>query len=201
MWRTALGFNFTEYQDFDAAENTIQNIVDQSQNEIRTNADGSTQPWETAPLEYNLACPLFQDLGLATSPSNCSTAQDLAGRRLDNAPRWTFSTSLHYEVPIFNLPFKWMFHTDYSFRSTIFLNQDLDPNLKEPDLHLLDFRTGLKSDEGLMDGRIGWELVFWVRNTLDEQYNATGFDVPVLGGFAAIHGPPRQFGGTIRLIY
>ena len=86
-----------------------------------------------------------------------------------------------------------MFHVDYSFRSSIFLNQDLDRNLREDPLHLVAFRTGIRAEDS------NWELLFWMRNALDEEYQITGFDIPVLGGFAGIHGPPRHYGGTIRL--
>ena len=106
-------------------------------------------------------------------------------------------------MPVFSLPFRWTFRTDFSFRSSLYLNQDLDSNLKEDPVSLLDFRTGLRADpgEGLVDGQVGWELIFWVTNVLDQHYNVSGFDVPVLGGFAGIRGPPRQFGGTVRLTY
>ena len=38
-----------------------------------------------------------------------------------------------------------------------------------------------------------------IRNALDEEYMVAGFDVPVLGGFAGLRGPRRQFGGRFRL--
>ena len=44
-----------------------------------------------------------------------------------------------------------------------------------------------------------WDVSLWVRNLLNEGYNIVGFDVPAMNGFAGVNGPPRQFGGTIRL--
>ena len=175
LWRSALGFNITEYQDFKEAENTVENIVNLG-------------------AQYGFAPFTFSNLvasGLV--PGVTTTGQDLKGKRLDNAPRWSFSTSLDYAWPILDLPLKWVIHADYSFRSSIFLNQDLDRHLKEDPLHLISFRTGLRMEEA------NWELLFWMRNVLDEEYLVAGFDVPVLGGFAGLHGPPRHYGGTFRV--
>ena len=127
-------------------------------------------------------------------------AQDLTGKRLDNAPRWSISSSLDYncDLPRFEFlpdtPLEWVFHGNYSYRSTIFLNQDLDPKLKEDPLHMLAFRTGVRTEDEL------WSLMFWMTNVLDEEYLVVGFDVPVLGGFAGLRGPPRTYGAaaTVR---
>jgi iron complex outermembrane receptor protein len=191
MWRTALGFNITEYQDFDAAENTVQNIVDLGAQISDPRANGLG--WAPFLLSLNLTSndpetqQILEDAGITT------TAQDLSDERLDNAPRWSLSTSLDYSWPILNLPVSWVFHTDYSFRSSIFLNQDLDRNVKEDPLHLVALRTGIREENDT------WELIFWVRNLLDEEYMVASFDVPVLGGFAGLHGPPRHYGGTVRV--
>jgi len=170
-WRTGIGFNMTEYQEFLFAENTIDNIVAQAATE------------DLAPFFYSLSFP------------DESTAQDLTGKRLDNAPRWDLSTSLHYERPILSSKVKWIFHTDYSFRSVIYLNQDLDPNLREDPLHLLGFNFGVAEEDNM------WQVLAWVTNTLDQGYLINGLDVPVLGGFAGLHGPPREYGVTFRYRY
>jgi iron complex outermembrane receptor protein len=184
MWRTSLGFNITEYQDFDQAENTVENIVD-------LGAEYGVAPFRFAALvQDRIDNP---DDPFNPVPAGVTTAQDLKGERLDNAPRWSVSTSLDYTWPIVDLPLNWVFHADYSFRSSLFLNQDLDRNLKEDPLHLVAFRTGIQQE----DSR--WELLFWMRNVFDEEYMVAGFDVPVLGGFAGLHGPPRHYGGTFRV--
>jgi len=184
LWRASLGFNITEYQDFDQAENTVQNIVD-------LGAEYGVAPFRFAALvQDRIDNP---DDPNNPVPAGVTTAQDLTGERLDNAPRWSASTSLDYSWPILDLPVNWVFHADYSFRSSIFLNQDLDRRLKEDPLHLVAFRTGIQQE----DSR--WELLFWMRNVLDEEYMVAGFDVPVLGGFAGLHGPPRHYGGTFRV--
>ncbi len=198
VWRTAVGFNWTEYQDFDEAENTVENIVAIARDSPFLDPRTGLRPAGLAPLAFGASCDARPQL----YPEGCSTGQDLKGKRLDNAPRWTISSNLQYEVPVFSLPFRWTFRTDFSFRSSLYLNQDLDPNLKEDPVSLLDFRTGLRADpgDGPLEG-VGWELIFWVTNVLDQHYNVSGFDVPVLSGFAGIRGPPRQFGGTVRLTY
>ena len=187
MWRASVGFNITEYQDFDEAENTIDNIV------ALADDLGFTPFNLTGAIQSLIDNPDRARRGFPRGVSRTvTTAQNLEGERLDNAPRWSVSTSLDYSWPILESPFEWLFHADYSYRSSIFLNQDLDHKLKEDPLHLLAFRSGFRHVES------DWELLFWVRNTLDEEYLVTGFDVPVLGGFAGIHGPPRHYGATLR---
>jgi iron complex outermembrane receptor protein len=175
LWRTQVGLNITRYDEFDEAENTVQNVVDLA---------GS----------YGFAPFTFQqriDFGLV--PGVTGTGQDLEGKRLDNAPRFSLSTSLDYEWPILQQPYTWVFHTDYSYQSSLFLNQDLDRTLREDPRHLIALRSGIKEEND------AWELLFYVTNLLDEEYMVAGFDVPVLGGFAGLHGDPRQYGANLRL--
>ncbi len=192
-WRSGIGFNMTRYQDFDEAENTVPNIVERA-------ASWTGIPARPAlPGEPGLAPFTFtQRIGVdpaAITYIDDTTAQDLSGKRLDNAPRWSINSSLNYERQIGTTPVKWIAHADYTFRSAIYLNQDLDPVLKQDPLHLLDLRAGIAEETNQ------WELIFWVRNTLGSEYLVSGFDIPVLGGYAGIHGDPRTWGGTVRWRY
>ena len=36
-------------------------------------------------------------------------------------------------------------------------------------------------------------------NVTDSNYFVIGFDVPVISGYAGVLGPPRQYGGTVRV--
>ena len=76
--------------------------------------------------------------------------------------------------------------------SFVYLAQDLDPNLLQGPTHLLNLRLGLRS------ANQRWEGTFWVTNAADQRWFVTGFDVPVLSGFAGVLAPPRQFGFTLR---
>ena len=82
---------------------------------------------------------------------------------------------------------------EYAYTSSRFLDVDLDPNLFQPDTHLLNLRGGIRSESGR------WELTGWVKNLTNEKYNVVGFDVPTLNGFSGINGPPRQWGLTVRV--
>ena len=126
--------------------------------------------------------------------------QDLGGKRLDNAPRWTASMFTQFVHPIsdfgvFDFPLIGRLRIEYSYRDYIFLNQDLDPNLTDGAQHLLNWTVAVEPD----DER--WEAAFWMQNAIDEGYGVVGFDVPVTSGYAVINGPPRTFGATIRLFF
>ena len=41
--------------------------------------------------------------------------------------------------------------------------------------------------------------MFWVTNVLDEGWNTVGLATPIVGGYAGMNGPPRQYGVTARL--
>jgi len=160
----ALGFNPTEYLEFDSAPCT------------------APQDWV-----------INRDSPLARKP--CT--QNLAGKTLDNAPRWSASLFGNYERPIgtvprIDLPVLGYMHADWSYQSEIFLQQDLDTNLVQPGYGQLNLRTGIKSEDG------HWELAFGVRNTTNVAYGVVGFDVPIVNGYALINGRPRTFYGSIR---
>ena len=134
-----------------------------------------------------------KDSPLARAP--CT--QDLTGRQLDNAPKWTASVYASYQhsigiVPRLDWPLLGYLWADWSYRGETFLQQDLDPKLIQPAYGLLNLRTGVKTEDG------HWELAFGVQNVTDQAYNVVGFDVPIVNGFAVINGPPRTFIGTLR---
>jgi len=159
------------------------------------------------PTEYdefpNSPCTAqqFYDLNRdspALRVNNCT--QDLEGRPLDNAPEWSASLFANYERALGSLPgLGWsvlgFLRADWTYQSRIFLQQDLDPNLQQSGYGLLNLRTGLRTEDE------HWELVFGVQNVTDQNFKVTGFDVPIVNGFASIVGPRRQFLGTIRYRY
>jgi iron complex outermembrane receptor protein len=126
--------------------------------------------------------------------------QDLSGRRLDNAPRWTTSLFTQFEHPIsdfgvFEWPLLGKFRIEYNYRDFIYLTQDLDPNLTQSPIHLLNLRLTVSDDARR------WEAALWSQNTLNDGYGVVGFDVPITSGYAVINAPPRTFGGTLRLFF
>lgn len=121
--------------------------------------------------------------------------QDLTGDPLDNAPEWSTSSfaQLQKPLPWESYPLTTTLRLEYNYRSSVFLQQDLDPNLEQDDVHLLNLRLGLIADAA------GWDLTLWAANLLNDGYNVVGFDAPILNGYAGVNGPPRTFGATLTV--
>jgi len=82
---------------------------------------------------------------------------------------------------------------EHSYIDEFFLDQDLDPHLKNGAVNLINLRFTL-TDPGS-----SWEAAIWGRNLLDEEYFAFGIDIPVLGGYAGVRAPGEVYGMTLRL--
>jgi len=173
-----VGFTIAEYQSFPGAENTIAN---ESEIMAAAKEEQGYPPSNPTPIAF----------WCGKETVDCT--QDLSGRVLDGAPRWTTAAFMGYERPLPWFPVLWFTRADWSFTSEYYMAQDLDPNLLQEPFHLLNLRTGLRADNNL------WELTFWMNNVTDTEWMVVGFDVPTVGGFAAINGPPRQYGGTVRI--
>ena len=117
--------------------------------------------------------------------------QDLAGKPLDNAPEWTVSTFLQYEYA-FTEELVGMARLEHSYIDEYFLDQDLDPNLKNDAVNLVNLRLTLGNASR------DWEASLWGRNMLDEEYYAWGLDIPTLGGYAGAVAPGAAYGITLR---
>jgi iron complex outermembrane receptor protein len=166
----SLGWNVAEYKFYPEAEDTVE---------------GAYPCWQ-----YNAA------LGQNPPPELVmSCTQDLSGKTVDNAPRWTVKGFAQYErpVPVSGFSVLWNAQAEYAYTSMMYLAPDLDPALKQPATHLLNLRAGLRAEDEL------WTLTLWVENVTDEKWNVIGFDAPIIGGYAVINGPPRRFGATLRL--
>lgn len=132
--------------------------------------------------------------GNLASPTGC--LQDLSGQSLDNAPEWTLSTFVQLNLPLGRVPriggLVGFLRAEYSYRSQFYLSQDLDRNLIQSPVNLVNLRGGIRSE----DDR--WDITLWVRNLADQAYTVVGFDVPIVSGYAAVNGPPRTWGATLR---
>jgi iron complex outermembrane receptor protein len=127
-------------------------------------------------------------------------AQDLEGEPVNDAPEWSATVFAQYTralgtMPALDRPVLGFLRADYTYQDSIYLQQDLDRNLRQPAYNLLNLRTGIKTE----DER--WEVAFSVRNVTDEGYNVAGFDAPIMSGYVGINGAPRQYLGTIRFRY
>ena len=163
---SAIGYNKTEYESFDNGLCT----VDQTFYEYYV-VQGAQQG---AP-GLSFAC-----------------TQDLAGKPLDNAPEWTVSSYMQYDLNV-SEELTLVSRLEHSFIDNYFLDQNLDPNLTNDSVNLINLRFSLGNTSG------DWEVALWGRNLLDEQYYAWGMNTPSIGGYAGVAAPGINYGITVRL--
>jgi iron complex outermembrane receptor protein len=165
----AIGYNKAEYQDFDNGQCTI----------------GQSFNYYYVELDAQDGVP-----GTAIPPC----VQDLAGEPIDNAPEWTVSSFVQYDTDLTsNLIGK--ARVEHNYIDEYYLDQDLDPVLKNDSVHLLNLRLTLSNMAQT------WEVAVWGQNVLDEEYFAFGLDIPVMGGFAGVTAPGQVYGITLRFFH
>ena len=164
---TALGYNKAEYKDFENGQCTVEQSFYQY---------------------YIVDGAQFGAPGLMSS---CT--QDLGGEALDNAPEWTLSTFVQYERSL-TTDLVGTARLEHNYIDEFYLDQDLDPVLKNDSVDLVNLRLTLGDTEN------SWEASLWGRNMLDEDYYVYGIDIPVLGGYAGVTAPGAVYGVTVRLL-
>jgi len=128
--------------------------------------------------------------GSPGTSSNCT--QDLGGEPLANAPEWTVSSHIQYQWDITG-DLMLVTRLEHNYIDSYYLEEDLDPHLKNDAVNLVNLRLSL----GSPDRR--WEVALWGRNMLDEDYYVFGLDIPTLGGYAGVVAPGATYGVTLRL--
>ena len=165
LFGVALGFNEASYDSFDLGQCTVeQSFVDYY---IVQGAQGGSP-------------------GIGTP-----CVQDLAGETLDNAPEWTVSSFLQYEHSVQGNLIA-VARLEHNYIDSFFLDQDLDPHLRNESVQLVNARLMLRNVQR------DWEAVLWGRNLLDEEYYSAGIDIPTIGGFAGIVALEASYGVTLR---
>lgn len=162
---TAVGYNKAEYGSFDNGQCTTEQAF------YRYYIEGGAQT------------------GSPGTSSNCT--QDLAGEPLANAPEWTVSSYVQYDLQAGN-ELTLMTRLEHSYIDSYYLEEDLDPHLKNDAVNLINLRLSLRSPD------IRWEVALWGRNILDEEYFVFGLDIPTLGGYAGVVAPEATYGVTVR---
>ncbi|NND69047.1 MAG: TonB-dependent receptor, partial [Halioglobus sp.] len=165
---SALGYNKTEYKEFDLGQCTIDETV----------------------LNYFVRDGAQN--GNPTFGGGC--IKDLAGEEIDNAPEWTLSSFAQYDMELGD-NLVGVARLEYNFVDEYFLDQDLDPKLKNDAVHLVNLRYTVTNPENT------WEAAIWGRNVLDEEYFVFGIDIPVLGGYAGVAAPGAVYGITLRYLH
>ncbi len=163
---TAIGYNKAEYDSFDNGQCTVEQAFTQ----------------------------FYIDEGAQTgAPSTLGTCvQDLAGEPLANAPEWTFSSFVQSDRPVAD-DRATLIRLEHTYIDGHFLEEDLDPHLKNDSVNLVNLRLALHNLDRT------WEATLWARNILDEEYFVYGLDIPTLGGYAGFVAPEATFGITLRL--
>jgi iron complex outermembrane receptor protein len=162
---SALGYNKAEYEEFDNGQCTVDQTVFNYY--IRDGAQG----------------------GNPTLGGGC--IQDLAGAPLDNAPEWNVSSFAQYDMEL-GKNLVGIARLEHSYIDEFYLDQDIDPILKNEAVNLVNLRFTLTNPES------SWEAAVWGRNLLDEEYYVFGIDIPVLGGYAGVTAPEAVYGLTLR---
>ncbi len=162
---SAIGFNKTEYGSFDNGQCTVEQTF------------------------YQYYVVEGAQSGSPGVDSSCT--QDLAGEPLANAPEWNVSSYIQYDATL-PLDLVGVVRLEHSYIDSFYLEEDLDPHLKNDAVDLVNLRMTLSNPER------SWELSLWGRNLLDEQYYAFGLDIPTLGGYAGVVAPEATYGITVR---
>lgn len=104
-----------------------------------------------------------------------TTGQDLAGKRLPNAPKYKFNVGGNYDVALDSMPFDGFVTLDYSYQSAV--NFDLlgNPLTVERGYGILNGSVGIDQK-----GDTGYRLTLFANNILDEHY-ASNVSVAVGG--------------------
>ena len=162
----AIGYNKAEYDNFDNAQCTVEQSF----------------------YQYYIV-----DGAQSGAPgTNSACSQDLADKALDNAPEWTIGTYVQYDTELGD-ELLGIARLEHSYTDDFFLDQDLDPHLKNDSVNLLNLRLTLTNQSR------DWEVALWGRNITDEEYYQWGLDTPTLGGFTGVRAPEATYGLTLRL--
>ncbi|CAA0106460.1 Pesticin receptor [Zhongshania aliphaticivorans] len=112
---------------------------------------------------------------LFTSEQN--QTQDLSGRPLPYAPRWSGSLSPRWEFPVFgSANILGSIRMNISYTDERYLDSDIDPNTLQDAVTRTDVGLGLRSEVS------GWSVNFQARNVTQEQDAVLILDQPLIPG-------------------
>lgn len=128
--------------------------------------------------------------GVASNPRCVGGAQDLSGKRLDNAPRMTANVGLAYQGALANVEgVNWFARLDASYRGDANLHVTQVAQTNQSGYTLYDAQVGLESSDGQ------WKVTAWGKNLTDKTY--TSFSLIDEGGLNRIQGLTRTYGLTL----
>jgi iron complex outermembrane receptor protein len=195
---------FKDFQTsaFDGASNTFS-LRNAGEIEIKgIEIDATAQPWTGGYISFGAAWTdaEFSDFrgapctALQTARRECPpTGQDLSGRKVDGNPEWQLSLIGRQD---FDLGSVEAYATvEYSWRSEVNYNSDLDPMLVQDDYSLVNLRLGANLNDNI-------EVVGFVENLFDQEYALRISPAPLLPGVSSHYmAPGRIFGVELRYTY
>ncbi len=114
------------------------------------------------------------------------TITDLSGQRLQNAPKWTASTSLSYEFPL-SSDLKGRFNAQYTYSAQKLLTSIKDvPRSTIQPMSLVNANLDFTYKDNIQIG-------IYATNLFDKRYINSVFDAPGTLGLVN-YAPPRQYG-------
>ena len=109
------------------------------------------------------------------TPDQAET-QDLSGKPLPYAAKWTASLSPRYEWALFDSDVLASVRMNVSYSDDRYLDSDIDPNTLQPEVTRIDLGFGLRSEEA------GWSANLQVRNFTKEKDSLLILDQPLIPG-------------------
>lgn len=136
--------------------------------------------------DYSGPCSTNSNVWGAECITSGGVFQDLTGKQMDSAPKWSTHLFADNDMPIgSNLYLNTRF--DLSYSSDYPLQTDQDPTNVADSLLLADARIGLDSADG------NWGIALVARNLFDNRITAFGGSAPLLPGvYWGDITPPRQ---------
>lgn len=122
-------------------------------------------------------------------PQCSSPIQDLSGKRLDHAPKLSYTLAADYRDTIDHLNgIEWFARLETVYKSdhNVYLFQS--PRTEQDSYHVVNARLGFESPDS-------WRVTAWVRNLADKEYVVSGLDEGA--GLRLIPGVPRTYGVTL----
>lgn len=126
---------------------------------------------------------------LPTTPGCIGGAQDLSGKRLDQAPKLSYTLAAEYRDSVDYLgQIEWFARLENIYKSDHNLYLFLPPETGQDGYHLLNARIGFELPDS-------WRVTGWVRNLTDKEYLVSG---ELSGaGLRLVPGVPRTYGVTL----
>jgi iron complex outermembrane recepter protein len=185
----ATGF-WTDYNNFQAQSAVVQpdqSVAFQLNNVGRLRTRGVELELQTKPtraLSFDFAATYLDAVVMEYPFANCftgqtaaqgcfdadgagpgtATAQNLAGKRLANAPRLMLTTSATYEVELGEMPFNILLTGDYRYQSQINFDLAQNPLYVQPAYGVFNASIGIKEKDD------AYRVTLFVNNAFDNNY-------------------------------